>query len=63
MLLDAVMLANYATKSMGIGLGAEGFNMPMDFMGSCERLGLSLEAFERACAEATFWVLEQKKDF
>jgi putative nucleotidyltransferase with HDIG domain len=63
LLLDAVMLANYATKSMGIGLGAEGFNMPMDFMGSCERLGLSLEAFERSCAQASFWVIEQKKEF
>jgi putative nucleotidyltransferase with HDIG domain len=63
LLLDAVMLSNYATKSMGIGLGAEGFNLTMDFMGSCERLGLSLEAFERTCAQATFWVMEQKKEF
>jgi putative nucleotidyltransferase with HDIG domain len=63
LLLDAVMLANYATKSMGIGLGAEGFNLSMDFMGSCERLGLSLDAFERACAQASFWVMEQKKEF
>lgn len=63
LLLDAVMLANYATKSMGIGLGAEGFNLSIDFMGSCERLGLSLDAFERACAQATFWVMEQKKEF
>jgi putative nucleotidyltransferase with HDIG domain len=59
-LLDAVMLANYATKSMGIGLGAEGFNLSMDFAGSRERLGISIEGFERACAQTAFWLAEQK---
>jgi putative nucleotidyltransferase with HDIG domain len=62
LLLDAVMLANYATKSMGIGLGAEGMNMFVDYAGSRERLNLSIEGFERACAQATFWLAEQKKD-
>jgi len=61
-LLDAVMLANYAAKSIGIGLGAEGFNMSMDFTGSRERLGISIEGFERACAQAALWIGEQKKD-
>jgi putative nucleotidyltransferase with HDIG domain len=61
-LLDAVMLANYAAKSIGIGLGAEGFNMSMDFAGSRERLGMSIEGFERACAQAAIWIAEQKKD-
>lgn len=63
LLLDAVMLSNYATKTMGIGLGAEGFNLSVDFSGSRERLGLSADAFERACAQAAFWVAEQKMEF
>jgi putative nucleotidyltransferase with HDIG domain len=61
-LLDSVMLANYAAKSMGIGLGAEGFNIQMDFAGSRERLGMSIEGFERACAQAALWVAEQRRD-
>jgi putative nucleotidyltransferase with HDIG domain len=61
-LLDAVMLANYAAKSIGVGLGAEGFNLPMDFAGSRERLGMSIEGFERACAQAAIWVAEQRKE-
>ena len=60
-LLDAVMLANYAAKSIGIGLGAEAFNIPMDYDGSRQRIGLSLEGFERACAEAAIWLVDQKK--
>jgi len=61
-LVDAVMLANYATKSIGIGLGAEGFNMTIDFAGSRERLGISLEGFERACAQAALWIAEQRRE-
>jgi putative nucleotidyltransferase with HDIG domain len=60
-LLDAVMLANLAAKSMGVGLGAEGLNMGMDYAGSRERLGLSMEGFERACAQAAIWLSEQRK--
>jgi putative nucleotidyltransferase with HDIG domain len=59
--LDAVMLANYTAKSIGIGLGAEAFNIPMDFEGSRKRLGLSIEAFERCCAQASLWVADQRK--
>jgi putative nucleotidyltransferase with HDIG domain len=62
LILDAVMLANFATKSIGVGLGAEAFNIPMDFVGSRQRLGLSLEGFERACAQASIWLAEQKKE-
>ncbi len=58
--LDAVMLANYAAKSMGIGLGAEGLNLPMDYEGSRNRLGLSIEAFERSCAQAAIWLVDQR---
>lgn len=60
-LLDAVMLANLAAKSIGVGLGAEGLNMGMDYAGSCERLGLSMEGFERACAQTAVWLAEQRK--
>jgi putative nucleotidyltransferase with HDIG domain len=59
--LDAVMLADYAAKSMGIGLGAAGFNIPMDFEGTRNRLGLSIDDFERACAQAAIWLADQKK--
>ena len=60
-ILDAVMLANYAAKSMGYGLGAEGLNMSMDYAGSRKRLGISIDGFERACAQAAMWVLEQRQ--
>ncbi|NLT66313.1 MAG: HDOD domain-containing protein [Acidobacteria bacterium] len=60
--LDAVMLANYAAKSMGIGLGAAAFNIPIDYAGSRERLGLSIEGFERACAQTAMWMADQRKE-
>jgi putative nucleotidyltransferase with HDIG domain len=59
--LDAVMLANYAAKSIGIGLGAEAFNISMDFEGSRQRLGLTIDTFERACAQASIWLADQRK--
>lgn len=60
--LDAVMLANYAAKSIGIGLGAAAFNIPIDYAGSRERLGLSIEGFERACAQTAIWMADQRKE-
>lgn len=59
--LDAVMLANYAAKSMGAGLGAEGLNMSMDYGGSRKRLGISIEGFERACAQMAMWLIEKSQ--
>lgn len=59
--LDAVMLADYGAKSIGLGLGAGAFNMPMDFEGSRQRLGLSIEAFERACAQVALWMVDQRQ--
>jgi putative nucleotidyltransferase with HDIG domain len=59
--LDAVMLADYGAKSIGLGLGAGAFNMPMDFGGSRQRLGLSIEAFERACAQVALWMVDQRQ--
>jgi putative nucleotidyltransferase with HDIG domain len=59
--LDAVMLADYGAKSIGLGLGAGAFNMPMDFDGSRQRLGLSIEAFERSCAQVALWMVDQRQ--
>jgi putative nucleotidyltransferase with HDIG domain len=61
--LDAVMLANLAAKSAGVGLGAEGLNMRIDFTGSRERLGLSLEGFERVCAQTAIWTRDLKANY
>ncbi len=58
--LDAVMLANYAAKTIGVGLGAAGMNMRVDFAGCSQRLGLSLTGFERACAQTACWVAEMR---
>ncbi len=57
-LIDVVMLANLAAKSLGAGLGADGMNFPIDYAGSRERLGLKVEDFERACAQTSIWLSE-----
>jgi hypothetical protein len=59
-ILDAVMLANLAAKSIGVGLGNEGLNLRIDYSGSRARLGLSVEGLERACAQTATWVKELK---
>ncbi len=46
--LDVVVVANYVAKSLGVGLGAEGFNFPMD-QPAYERLGLDFDSFSRVC--------------
>jgi putative nucleotidyltransferase with HDIG domain len=56
--LDAVMLSNLVAKSAGVGLGAAGMNMKVDYGGSRERLGLTMRAFERACAQTAMWADE-----
>jgi putative nucleotidyltransferase with HDIG domain len=61
--LDAVMLANLAAKSAGVGLGAEGLNMRIDFAGCRERLGLSLEGFERVIAQTAIWARDLKVNY
>ncbi len=49
--LDAVVLANYVAKTVGIGLGAEGMNFRLD--PACrERVGMDEAAFELLCADA-----------
>jgi hypothetical protein len=61
--LDAVMLSNLVAKSAGIGLGAEGFNMRLDFGGCRERLGLNLKGFERVCAQTAVWARDLKAEY
>ncbi len=49
--LDAVVLANYVAKTVGIGLGAEGMNFAVD--PACrERIGMDEGDFELLCADA-----------
>jgi putative nucleotidyltransferase with HDIG domain len=55
---DVVMLANLAAKSVGAGMGADGMNFRVDYSHSRERLGLSIKAFERACAQTAVWLHE-----
>jgi putative nucleotidyltransferase with HDIG domain len=62
-LLDTVMLANLIAKSIGVGLGAEGLNLLTDTVHQRERLGLSQEAFERACAQTFIWLGSVKTDY
>jgi HD-like signal output (HDOD) protein len=55
-ILDAVMLANLAAKSVGVGLGSAGLNLRIDYSGSRQRLGLSTEGFELVCARTALAV-------
>lgn len=58
--LDTVVLANLAAKTLGIGLGAEGLNLRVD--DRCgQRLGLRVEAFCAICADLQDQVDELKK--
>lgn len=62
-MLDAVMLANLVAKTIGVGLGIEGMNLRIEYSGSRDRLGLSVEGFERACAQTAFWLKDLKKSY
>ena len=59
-MLDAVMLANLAAKSIGVGLGAAALNMRIDDAGCRERIGLTIEGFERVCAQTSIWLHDFK---
>jgi len=59
--LDAVMLANLAAKSIGVGLGAEGMNFQIDYAGCLKRLWLTIEGFERVCAQTHIWLRELRQ--
>ena len=57
-MLDAVMFSNLIAKSIGVGLGSAGLNLRVDYRGLHTRLGLSVEGFERACAQTAIWVAD-----
>jgi putative nucleotidyltransferase with HDIG domain len=59
--VDVVILSNLAAKTIGVGLGAEGMNLRTDSAKSRERISLSVEGFERVCAQTAFWLSGLKK--
>jgi putative nucleotidyltransferase with HDIG domain len=61
--LDVVMLANLVAKTIGVGLGMEGLNLRIEYGGSRDRLGLTVEGFERACVQTAFWLKDVKKNY
>ncbi len=55
--LDAVVIANMVAKNIGMGLGAEGFNLSVD--SECvHRLGLNFTRFARVCLQTDTWLRE-----
>jgi putative nucleotidyltransferase with HDIG domain len=62
-IMATIMLANLTAKSIGAGLGAEGMNLRMDFLGALGCLDLSVESFERVCIHAFSQLDEIKKSF
>lgn len=61
--LDVVVLANLVCKSVGVGLGAAGFNLKAE-EGRCrERIGLTLEGFERVCLQTALWLNDLKRSY
>jgi putative nucleotidyltransferase with HDIG domain len=62
-MMATVMLSNLAAKSICIGLGAEGMNLRIDFLGALRLLDLSVESFERVCISAYSQLDEIKKSF
>ena len=55
--LDAVVIANVVAKNIGVGLGAEGFNLAVD-NGCVQRLGLDFTRFARICLHTDTWLRE-----
>ena len=62
-MLDAVVLANLAAKTVGIGLGAAGMNYRADIAGAKSRVGLTHEGFERVCVQTATWVQDLKQSY
>jgi putative nucleotidyltransferase with HDIG domain len=59
--LDAVVIANLVSKSIGVGLGAEGFNLTVD--SECvRRLGLDFTKFARICLQTDTWLRELRAE-
>ncbi len=63
LMLDAVVLANLAAKTVGVGLGAAGMNYRADIAGAKERIGLTHEGFERVCVQTATWVQDLKQNY
>ncbi|MDP1572407.1 MAG: HDOD domain-containing protein [Vicinamibacterales bacterium] len=59
-MLDAVVTANLAAKSIGVGLGAEGLNLNVDG-GAAARLGLDFAAFARVSVQTAVWLKDLKE--
>jgi putative nucleotidyltransferase with HDIG domain len=58
--LDAVVIANMVAKNIGMGLGAEGFNLAVD--SECvNRLGLDFTRFARVCLQTDTWLRELRE--
>jgi putative nucleotidyltransferase with HDIG domain len=59
--LDAVVIANMVAKNIGMGLGAEGFNLTVD--SECvRRLGLDFTRFARVCLQTDTWLRELRAE-
>ncbi len=63
LMLDAVVLANLAAKTVGIGVGAGGMDDRVDVAGAKMRLGLTDESFDRICSQTTTWVQDLKQTY
>jgi len=58
--LDAVVIANVVAKNIGVGLGAEGFNLTVD--SECvRRFGLDFTKFARICLQTDTWLRELRE--
>lgn len=60
--LDAVVAANYITKTIGVGLGAEGLNLKLD-QDCLGRLGLEFDSFCRVCARTSSRVEDLRRAY
>lgn len=59
-ILDAVIIANLVAKNIGVGLGAEGFNLTVD-SGCVRRLGLDFAKFARICLQTDMWLRDLRQ--
>jgi putative nucleotidyltransferase with HDIG domain len=59
--LDAVVIANLVAKNIGMGLGAEGFNLTVD-SGCVRRLGLDFTKFARICLQTDMWLRDLQEN-
>jgi HD-like signal output (HDOD) protein len=62
-MLETVMLANLAAKSICAGLGADGMNLQIDFSSALRCLDMSVESFEQVCAYTYSELAAFKKTF